>query len=284
MRPTNLPKPFNGVAHRSFHWEAGDHAALLLHGFPGTPAEMHPLASVLWDAGWTVHGPMLPGLGADIANLENRTLADWTKAAIESLERLSHRYRTILLVGYSMGGALALHAAYERPPAGLVLLAPFSDFAQAWLRMLWPVVQRVVPRVKPLKYADFSLEEVRQPLLRMFGNIDLDSLEIQRSLREIIWSSNSLAQVHSLGRSAFKRAAGLELPTLIIQGDKDNVAHPECTARLVSRFPNQVIYQSVDAAHNLIDPQNAAWKTIKDSLLNFAVSIAETSRSIKPHF
>ena len=58
-------------------------AALLLHGFPGTPAEMRPLGTVLRDAGWTVHGLMLPGLGADIASLEERNFQDWSDAARE---------------------------------------------------------------------------------------------------------------------------------------------------------------------------------------------------------
>ena len=56
MSGTILPKPFDGSEHRSFVWTEGDHAALLIHGFPGTPAEMLPLRTVLRDAGWTVHG------------------------------------------------------------------------------------------------------------------------------------------------------------------------------------------------------------------------------------
>jgi esterase/lipase len=44
------------VVNRSFVWTEGDHAVLLIHGFPGTPAEMLPLGTVLREAGWTVHG------------------------------------------------------------------------------------------------------------------------------------------------------------------------------------------------------------------------------------
>ena len=47
MSGTILPKPFDGSEHRSFVWTEGDHAALLIHGFPGTPAEMLPLGTVL---------------------------------------------------------------------------------------------------------------------------------------------------------------------------------------------------------------------------------------------
>jgi hypothetical protein len=68
-----VPKPFDGCEHRSFLWKGSDCAALLLHGFPGTPAEMRPLGTVLKNAGWTVQGLMLPGLGADIESLDQRT-------------------------------------------------------------------------------------------------------------------------------------------------------------------------------------------------------------------
>ena len=67
-----LPKPFDGSEHRSFLWKGSDSAALLVHGFPGTPAEMRPLGTVLRNAGWTVRGLMLPGLG--------RTSRAWTNA------------------------------------------------------------------------------------------------------------------------------------------------------------------------------------------------------------
>ena len=120
-----LPNPFDGCEHRSFLWQQSGRAALLVHGFPGTPAEMRPLGTVLRDAGWTVHGLMLPGLGADIASLEQRAGRDWSDAVRQALAGLQQHYSPVLLVGYSMGGALAVHAAQQLRPSGLVLLAPF---------------------------------------------------------------------------------------------------------------------------------------------------------------
>ena len=112
--------------------------------------------TVLRDAGWTVHGLMLPGLGADFASLEERTFQDWADAATHAMVELKRKHSVVILVGYSMGGALALHTALEQRPAGLVLLAPFWSFGEGWLRILWPVVNFLFRRVKPLKYADFS--------------------------------------------------------------------------------------------------------------------------------
>ena len=69
-------KPFQGDEHQPFHWNGGQPAALLVHGFPGTPAEMRPLGTALHQAGWTVYGPLLPGFGPDIVTLFERDSVD----------------------------------------------------------------------------------------------------------------------------------------------------------------------------------------------------------------
>ena len=86
---------FLGDEHRDFMRQGGPPAAVLVHGFPGTPAEMRPLADVLSDAGWTVRAPLLPGFGAQIETLANPArgvrapgAAEWlatVQAALDSL-------------------------------------------------------------------------------------------------------------------------------------------------------------------------------------------------------
>jgi len=273
MTQAILPKPFDGIEHRSFYWREGAPAALLLHGFPGTPAEMRPLGKVLKDAGWTVQGLMLPGLGADIASLEKRSFQDWSDAATQAMEELQRRHSLIILVGYSMGGALALHTAIERRPAGLVLLAPFWSFGEGWIRILWPLVNLLFRRVKPLKHADFTAMDVRRGLQRMFKDIELENPQIQQALRQLTVSLNPIAQVRQLGLNAFERAAQNDVPTLVIQGSQDKVVRPLCTARLMNRLPNGVEYREVNADHDLVDPDGRAWTQVKDCLLTFAESI-----------
>ena len=273
MTQAILPKPFDGVEHRSFYWREGAPAALLLHGFPGTPAEMRPLGKVLKDAGWTVQGLMLPGLGADIASLENRSLEDWADAATRAMEELKRRHSMIILIGYSMGGALALHTAIEQRPSGLVLLAPFWSFGEGWIDILWPVVKLLFRRVKPLKHADFAAMDVRRGLQRMFKDIDLENPQIQQALRQLTVSLNPIAQVRQLGLNAFERASQNHVPTLVIQGSQDKVVRPSCTARLMRRLPNGVNYRDVNAGHDLVDPDGSAWNQVKDCLLTFAESI-----------
>lgn len=268
-----LPKPFNGSAHRAFFWQASDCAALLVHGFPGTPAEMRPLGTVLRDAGWTVHGVMLPGLGADIESLETRTSRNWSDTVRQAGEELKRHHSHVLLVGYSMGGALALQAAKHQRPAGLVLLAPFWSFGEGWMTRLWPVARLLMRRVKPLKHADFSSNEVRRGLERMFDNIDLDDPQVQLALRQLTVSLGPIEHIRRLGRRAFEHACTTDVPTLVIQGSRDKVVPPIRTRHLVDGFATRVQYHEVDAGHDLIDPESGAWEEVKGILLRFAAGL-----------
>jgi pimeloyl-ACP methyl ester carboxylesterase len=196
---------------------------------------------------------------------------------------LQQQHRVVALIGYSMGGALALHTALEHPPAGLVLLAPFWSFGEGWLRILWPVVNLVFRRVKPLQHADFSAKDVRRALHRMYNGIDLDDAQIRQALRRTTVSLDPIAQVRLLGQRAFKQAPKIVVPTLVIQGSRDRVVRSGCTSRLLERLPRSIVqYHEVSAGHDLIDPECEAWEEVKDCVLSFAERIREPAASATP--
>jgi pimeloyl-ACP methyl ester carboxylesterase len=56
-------QPFPGLEHQPFAEGDGPATAVLVHGFPGTPAEVRPLAAALVAVGWRVRAPLLPGFG-----------------------------------------------------------------------------------------------------------------------------------------------------------------------------------------------------------------------------
>lgn len=105
--PEHAPFRLNGSeGHTS---DAAAPAALLVHGFGGTPAEMRGLAAALPGAGWTVEALLLPGFGADIATLTGRRYQEWLDAVMAAAQGLRDAgHRPLLLVGYSMGATLAL--------------------------------------------------------------------------------------------------------------------------------------------------------------------------------
>lgn len=103
------------------------HVALLLHGFGDTPQTLQQLAEHLHRVyGWTVHAPLLPGHGRTLAAFDASGSSAWREAAHRAYLELRAQYATVVLVGLSMGGALAtLEAAQDESLPALVLLAPY---------------------------------------------------------------------------------------------------------------------------------------------------------------
>ncbi|NIW46471.1 MAG: alpha/beta fold hydrolase, partial [Gammaproteobacteria bacterium] len=74
---------------------------------------------------WTAHGVMLPGLGQDIENIATTTNQDWVSTVEHRIDEMATTYQSIWVLGYSLGGAIALQAVQGKPIEGLVLIAPF---------------------------------------------------------------------------------------------------------------------------------------------------------------
>jgi pimeloyl-ACP methyl ester carboxylesterase len=69
------------------------------------------------------------------------------------------------------------------------------------------------------------------------------------------------------------QVAKIDMPTLIIQGSRDEVVPPLRTKRLINGFVSRVEYHEVEAGHDLIDPQSGAWDQVKERVLEFAASL-----------
>src|SRR3954451_8798123 len=94
--------------HHPSLFEASFSRALLIHGFLGSPRELRPLAQELAGAGVTARGVLLPGFGADIARLKRIQAEDWLTAARAAWEEIREGASRTTLIGFSMGGAVAL--------------------------------------------------------------------------------------------------------------------------------------------------------------------------------
>lgn len=105
--------------------------ALLLHGFTGSPASLRPLAEAIASAGYALELPLLPGHGTSPEDLATRSYADWLEAAEAGYDALLARAGSVVTIGLSMGGALALELGWRRDPAGLVLVNPLVQPASS---------------------------------------------------------------------------------------------------------------------------------------------------------
>jgi carboxylesterase len=262
---------FEGEEHRAFFRLAGGgRAALLVHGFPGSAAEMRPLADILHADGWTTQGLLLPGFGPEIATLGERSVSEWSVAVTRAVADLRAEHQTVILVGNSMGGALSIAAAASAPVEGLVLFAPFYTVDNLLWKAL-PVLRYVIPKFKPFKVfkPDFTDPEFQEGTRNFLPDADFDDPEFQRQTLEFEVDTRIFANIRAVGVRAYASAPDVRVPSLVIQGDADDLVTPENTRKLINRLGSSPQYLEVAASHNPLDPDAPYWDTVVNAIRQF---------------
>ncbi len=113
---------------RSFsmlHEEKTDECWLLIHGYRGYPGEMVRPAVDLFDVGFDVYVPRLPGHGTCGKDFIRSHKKDWVGLVKNALEDLKKRYKKVHLLGHSMGTAIIALLGCKDPDIGkLVYVSP----------------------------------------------------------------------------------------------------------------------------------------------------------------
>ena len=196
-------------------------AVLLLHGFGDTPQSVAYLAGYLQESGYRVRAPLLPGHGRTLRLFGVSTAHQWLQHARAEYDRLRDEHGRVVLIGQSMGGALATVLAAERTPAALVLLAPYlgmpgSLSALARLHRLWT------------------------PLLPYVGSGGdasiVDEVERARSLAYGAVSGAVLAQLREAVLLARAAAPRVSAPMLLVQSHRDHRIAESVTRAAFARF------------------------------------------------
>ncbi len=260
---------FGEPEHLPFFWEGGPPAALLVHEFPGTPAEMRPLAEALRQHGWTVEGLLVPGFGPEIDTLFQKRSREWLAAVENAVQALKTRHDPVVLIGFSLGGALALSAAAASQVDRLVLLAPFWRLGNSLQALVWRALRLVFPVFQPFRKADFNSPTLRHAVLGLFPDLDLEDPAVQQALHRLRVPSSLVEQVYQTGRSAWRAAPEVAARTLIVQGVEDETVQPSLTRRLSRRIKGPVLYREVQAGHALVDPGSPHWEKVCGAVLDF---------------
>lgn len=261
---------FSEEIYQPFFWEGGRAAALLVHGFPGTPAEVRPLAEALHAQGWTVQAPLLPGFGPQINDLFDYGKEDWVTAVLSAQTALRAQYDKVLLVGYSMGGAVALNVAAQELPDALVLLAPFWQIGGPASAYIWRGIRQLFAEIQLFKRVDFSNPHVQRAFENWREVLDLDDPQVQATLQELRVPSRFVDEVLALGQAAKAAAPAIHLPTLVIQGSQDITISTKATHELIRSLAGQVVYREFAVGHELTKAETAVWPQIERAFLAFA--------------
>lgn len=95
---------------------------LIIHGFGGNIQEVQPLTAALTGQGYRVMVPQLAGHTGRKADLKNVSYSQWLHSAEDGLHALRSECDTIYLIGFSMGGLIAINLGLNYPAAGIVTL------------------------------------------------------------------------------------------------------------------------------------------------------------------
>ena len=225
-----------GSGDKSPIFSPGDGPAVLcLHGFTGTPYEVAPLARGLASAGFSVSAPLLFGHGESAQALAATRWQDWLASAEAAFDRLraASGNGSVALVGFSMGGLLALRLARLRPhsvSALVVMSAPLRlrdsqiVLARAWTHL--PAFLRRGPMATIRKRGgrDVTDDNVRAE----------DPALTQMPLAGIV-------ELIELAEVVRRDLTFIHLPTLVVHGERDRTVPQQTSFELAGSIASDVV-------------------------------------------
>jgi carboxylesterase len=262
--------------HQPFYFEAGASHALLIHGFLGSPRELRPLARELADAGVSARGVLLPGFGADIARLKEVRAEEWLATARAAWKETCEGASRTILIGFSMGGAVALRLAAEAglTPDQLILLAPHWKFADRRAVVL-PVAKYLIRQFKPFGRIDFDSPDMRRMLAELAPGANLDDPEVRYALRNSATiPTRALDELRRVGLSAAAGASRASAATTIVQGLQDTTTLPTHSRELATRMGADL--RELPGDHLIVDPQRPSWSAVRDTVVTLATGAGST--------
>ncbi|NJM05300.1 alpha/beta fold hydrolase [Candidatus Gracilibacteria bacterium] len=239
-----------------FFFPAGQTGCLLVHGFSGSPAEMRELGRSLATHDHTVLGLRLAGHVDDPLALHLTPWRDWLASARQGFVTLAERCERVVLVGFSLGGALAALLAYEMPVAGLVMLSTPASLQGDRRLVALPFVRQVLPWYYPYARANFATPAVRADILaRAPVGTDLDDPSVQEHIRRNVKISiPAIDELRQCLAAARQILPALSAPALVMQGRLDTVAPPESAQTIYTRLGStqkELVYWE-DTGHQLL--------------------------------
>lgn len=188
-----------------------DDCVLIIHGFTGSPASVRPLAEFLnrKGNGFNVKCMLLPEHGTDMADLFRSRWKKWYSAGVSEFKELKKRFRNVHVIGFSMGGNIALCMAASLDVAKLVTIST-----------------PILIKNKMAYFAEFL------GLFRKYhywwkstpleGELTFDHPPGYPGM-----PVRSIAEVRKITIASFNRLRRVKQPILISQSLKDKTVHPK---------------------------------------------------------
>ncbi|MEE9240547.1 MAG: alpha/beta fold hydrolase, partial [bacterium] len=243
-----------------------DLGVVLVHGFLASPAELRHFGEKLEAAGYPVIGVRLKGHGTSPWDLRNRSWQDWLQSVRRGYRIISAFADRICLIGFSSGGALALHHAADQPDglAGAVTISTPIKFRNRNMIFV-PLVYGgnqftpwvpIFERVKP-----FLPNPTEHP------HIKYHHMPIR-----------GLYELRQMVAGLKRRLPNVACPTLVIQGTDDGVVNPESAEIILKGLgsENKRLHKVPSERHGLV---NEDIGDTHEKIMSFLESLSSGKRN-----
>ena len=209
-RPTTAPAKKNRLT-PAFSFIKGPAGCLLIHGFGDTIDLMGPMADYLRSEDISVRGMTLPGHGTSLDDFSSTTNQRLLAAVEAEYMELRKSCESVVVVGFSMGGLLALQLATLRELDGIVVICA-------------PMFLRGGPSgQKALKMASKAGGALGLSLPKMGMTSLSDKTLAERSTGYEKYPVRSIARLIDLMEITRPVLRRVTAPILILQSKKDDV-------------------------------------------------------------
>lgn len=206
---------------------------LLVHGFSGSPYELHLLAQVLHRRGYHVAVPLLAGHHRSLAELAASRYQDWLASADEALRELWTRLAAqaarpprLAVVGFSMGGLLTVELAHRYPAVASAAAGPAIEAVAMLASPLWlsPLAERGIRALARVP----GLQRLFVPKLT---GADVRARDLPRHrLRPLGMPLPALRSMLELMAQARRHLPEVRQPALLAHAEHDHTVPYACLA------------------------------------------------------
>lgn len=181
-------------------------AILLIHGFTGSTYDFKDLAVRLNEKGYTVYAVRLPGHATDGIDFLSVKAEDWVREVYDKYLDLKAQYNKVYVVGYSMGGTLALYLGSFFDIDRIVLVAPGIKIKDELFEFA-PFFALIFSKVKASNFIPSNIPELEY---------------LDREYWQYTWVRPAV-ELRKLIKVVIRRIDKVKSSVLVIVGDKDQV-------------------------------------------------------------
>jgi len=232
---------------KMLHEEKAKIAVLCCHGYTGTPGELAVVGLKLYNAGFDVFSPRLPGHGSSKEEFLASGAEEWMGVERAAAKFLNDSYDKVYVVGHSMGGLNAILVAHEFNFERIALISPA-------LNMIKLDEHNNLFKIKIAAKFNKIYDEEWQTNEKFYGICERDS-EDDLYLGGQLWShlfTKGIVELDKVRKKALKIIPSLKSSTLLIRGTADTSVSRKIIDIFNNQFTGKLEVLEIEGAGHLV--------------------------------